>query len=155
MVEFALASVVIFGVIGLVFDFGVGLRNYNLLAHTTATVARDFAATRYTAELPEQCAGQVDATTCGGLAQCAGILAENHLREELGVSGSYRFRASFNNPASSPSGRWLVRLRGDWPLDCFFCLLFPRGITISNQSDSVIESNLFSCNQVGGILEPS
>ena len=132
MVEFALSSTVFLGVVGFFFEIGLGFFYYMLLVQSTAASARRTAL--------DVKAG----TNASVLPAVAAAAARDDLLSAFGVDGS---RITFNAElVPGPQNKCYLRVHGAWRLNCFFCMLFPDGLEIDTQSDSLIEDECF----VGG-----
>ncbi|MCC6219827.1 MAG: hypothetical protein IT291_01145 [Deltaproteobacteria bacterium] len=145
MLEFSLSCLVLIGIVGAVFDVGIGFRNYVLMTHTTNEAVREFAARAGGLLLPPACEDLVSnkaSPKCNELGACLALSAKNALEKEMGISGDYEFLATVGS-----KGREFVSLEGRWPLDCFFCLLLPdnKNFTVRTRSSSLIENMNFRC----------
>lgn len=120
LVEFAIVGALFFGLIGIIFDLGIGIRTYNLLTHTTGKAAR------YAALSMED--------NCGELKQKAADNAAA-LANQLG------FAAEFEATSTGDT----IIITGSIDMNCIICLLLPKTITISSTSARVLESPIPEC----------
>lgn len=128
MVEMAIISIVFFGMLGAIFDFGLAMKNYNLLTFTVTTTAREIA---------------LDVDACSGdlaLINKAVTAAATRLTD-LGVPvTAAQFSQTRILPISTlvPSRKEL-QLQGDLPLQCFLCTALPNNIIVSVTGNALIE----------------
>lgn len=141
VVEAAVALVIVIGAIGVAFDFGVGIYNYGLMTHTTAHVARQDAVSFANLINPK----------CDELQATAEAQARDYLTSKLGAVGKFDFDAklcasSQPCPDADPHlGPPVLRLAGNWQLDCFFCQFLKSGLTVVSSSEYVVENPRFDC----------
>lgn len=132
LLEFTISALVFFGICSALFDFGVGIRNYALLTEAVSASARESGVYHYNSSTP----------ACSDLEDQAATAAEDYLRGRLGVAGDYTFRASTSRSAT---GALKMKLRGEWPLSCVFCMFFPRGVTVRSSSQIIFEDPDQAC----------
>ena len=128
-IEFAIIGFVVFGLIGVIFDLGLGWFRYSNLTNTVAMAAR---------------------TTSQDLFKSRGKSCAAVSAQAVDTANTiYRQRYSFGNPAFTAEFPAVVprviRVSGTVPLDCLFCNLLPANFTLSAQADSMIEHGGCSC----------
>ena len=133
MLEFAMVGSLVIGLLGVVFDLGIGLHHYSILTKVTTTAARDMA-------------GVISEGECSAIEENIINRAERELAQQ-NISTEMATRVTFDPDftglgADEPP---ILRLRGNWELTCFFCMLTPRGLSISNTSEALIEDTQFTC----------
>ena len=142
MLEFALTLVVFMALTAGVFDLGIVLRNYSLLTTSTTEAVRKIAQSPCPAETRDR---------------RAAAFAANYLQNKLGMRGEFKFHV-----ANDEDGRGEraykqfgvdfpdhdsrnVTLQGKWTVSCLLCVLLPKQISISTQSNARVEGD-YSCS---------
>lgn len=113
MLEFALVAVVLFGVLGAIFDVGLALHHRSYLQHLTSDAVHELAACgtgmrNCNVYAKDQCVAQVLAPKLA--------LLQNAFAAGSGTTWRYTF--ALNGP--SPS----IQLNASMPLECFFLCRF-------------------------------
>jgi len=127
LIEFTLASVLIVGLIGAVFDLGLTFRNYSLLTYATSTVARQ------TSVKPP----------CGNAASGTEKVAYRYMDEKFGIKNG----PTFHTEAAEAGDVGVdFKLVGTWELNCFFCLLSPKKLVLKSEGAVSIEGRGIGCS---------
>ena len=130
-IEFALIGFVLFGLVGFIFDLGLGWFSYSNLTNTVAVAARAASQDLFRSR------GQ----SCTAVGTQAAATANIIYRQNYG-SGNPTFGGAVVVPVGSPR---VVRVSGSVPLDCIFCSMMPNGVTLRAQADALIEHEGFTC----------
>ena len=133
MIEFALIAVVFFGLIGAIFDLGLGWYRYSNLTNTVALAARS------TSQGLFRSRGQA----CAAVGGQAAATATTIYRQRYGI-GNPTFNGEVLLPVGSPAA---IRVSGTIPLECIFCNMFPANIILRAQADAMIEHGGFTCSK--------
>ena len=141
MAEFAMAIVIVLGLLGLVFDLGLSLYKYSLLTHATSKVSRNIAA-----KLDRH--WSVD---CLDINDEVEQRARHYLGDTLRISGAYSFQTTVFDSAdpsqpANPDQQSVLRVKGIWAVDCFICMLSPKTVRVSTTTETLIENPEFYCN---------
>ncbi len=135
MVEFAVVAAFVFGLFGLILDFGLLLFDYSILTHVTQAVARKSAATEY----PKTC-DEIQANTCK--LRCEKL-------NSLGYLGNWADsfavkivrKVDINSPMLDPNCSLMINSRKS--NSCFFCI-FPQSVAnVRTQSIQAVEDRGF------------
>ncbi len=149
MLEFALVSGLLFGLLGILVDFGIGIHKYALVTHATNTVARKVAI---------QIARESD-QLCTTLDEEARESATKFIKEDMGLNsyipvrddrteqGQLDFLDSKVAPLASATGRREVQIVGHLELNCILCGFFGRTLNLTSTSRAAIERQDFSCEE--------
>ncbi len=126
ILEFALAAIVIFGLIGAVFDIGLALHHRSYLQHTVSKASREIGI-RLT--MARSCTGVVE------------DYLRNNATPELASAFSSGSKAKWRYALEPGSPFPLLQIEGSVPIDCFFlCNLFPEGSQVSATASASVES---------------
>lgn len=149
MVEAVIGMIVFLAFFGAIIDFGLGFQRYSMLTHTADNTANALAK-KFATDI-----------SVGNSIDCDRFVTEarNTLHNTFGVSNSEI--SAKTNPDNTPSNatfrisgstvsavpgvsppRALVNI--EMPLSCFFCVFFPRGVTLKASSEAIIENSSFS-----------
>jgi len=127
MVEFSLSVLILVGLVGAVFDLGIGLRNYSLLTTVTTDIARQVSVK----------------SPCGNIRQGTIDRALQQMSQRYGISGGPSFVTETPPPGTIGVDFNLV---GRWPLNCIFCLLSPRELSLQATGAVSIENQGLGCS---------
>ena len=125
IVEFAIVGIITFGLIGIIFDLGLGIRNYTLLTYATSRAARH-------AALSHQDCEKVKERAESGAAAFA---------NNTGIPGVFEAHVQ----SIDGSTKQQIVLSGTATFSCIFCSFLPRSIVLSASSNYVLERNLPGC----------
>jgi len=152
MVEMSIALVALMGIVGVLFDLGLGLHRYMMLTNVTQDAAREMATELVTTGQPDS---DCESVGEGTLRTNAFEAAKKMLTEKYGLQGNYSqdfnqpaqdfyFDASFKKENTDPD-LFSVTVKGKMRLTCIFCNWLPRDLTVSVSSQGLVNSTDFSC----------
>lgn len=142
MVEFAVCAWALFMLVGLLFDVGLALYRYTLLTFSVADLTPRVASIAATPHIFEYLTG--NRRTCSQIARAAldQTQPEKYLLNRFGTTGTY----SYSSSIVRHSNDYFIELQGTWPLNCFFCIFFPKQISVQSTGSAVIDSS-FTCRE--------
>lgn len=147
MLEFALVAIVLIGLLGVILDIGIALRNYSLMTNATSTVVREMAVSFAGKSVPELCEGvpAPPAASCALLEGCVETVAADYLGNRLGIAGQFAFDSQLANGGAATGNRYILRLQAQHTTSCFFCQLIPGGLVLTTGGIATIQNAGFTC----------
>lgn len=139
LVEFALAAVIILGMVGFFFEGGVAYFRYSLLVNSLTHNAR-----RLALDMRGESCGDPAALKLRAETEVKNFLSTAYgaATDDVAVQASIAF-----TPASAPQpNKCTLKLRARWPAYCFFCIFFQQGLAIGAEGESLIEDQCFTCS---------
>ena len=146
MVEFAVAAMFLFSLIGFSVDIGVALYRYTLLTQFVADSAREISLVF----------AELSPTEYNQTGKCADIERSIVSNEHYGIDleqliyerfGSEGFSLSEPKIERSSNGSFYnVSITGSWPYNCYLCGFLQRQLELSVSADAIIEDGRFYCS---------
>lgn len=147
MVEFAAICFVFMAIIGFFFELSIAYFHYQLLAATTTAAARKVAVD---VEGGTSCSGLEGVDDTVGNPNLAASKAKDYLTSTFGldpaIGDCVRFCGDVLMRTDGLQEICYIRIRGRWPIKCFFCLYYRGNWFMTAEGDAYIEDECFNCD---------
>lgn len=142
--EFAIGALVIFSLLAVIVDFGLGFHKYSLVNHATKALSREFAITVLT---DSSIYDSTRTNSCLTIEEKADDKAEDYWKNTLQLNNyvplesALRFKTTIDQNETPTQ----VITEGEFKLNCFLCVMIPKGLILKTKSTAEIENDEFEC----------
>lgn len=141
LVEFALAALIIMGMVGFFFEGGTAYFRYSVLVNSLTHNAR-----RLSLDMRGESCLDPTALDTRATNEVRSYMS-NSLGLGMDVSDLTVDASVVHTPSTGTQpSRCTLSLRGRWPAYCFFCIFFQDDVVLGAEGESFIEDECFACS---------
>jgi hypothetical protein len=142
--EFAISVIVFFGLLAVIVDFGLGFHKYSLVNHATKALSRQFAIAVLT---DRTIYDSVRDNQCSDIEGKANDKANDYWKNTLQLNNYIPLESELTfettiDPNETPPQ---VMTEGQFKLNCFLCVMIPKGLILTTHNTAEIENDDFNC----------
>jgi TadE-like protein len=142
--EFAFGAIVIFSLLAVIVDFGLGFHKYSLVNHATKALSREFAIAVLT---DSSIYDPARSNSCSTIEGEADYKAEDYWKNTLQLNNYIPLESTLNFKTTIDQNETPAQVitEGEFKLNCFLCVMIPKGLILKTKSTAEIENNDFEC----------